>query len=343
MTSISYSLFVTPLRRLAALGAFLCLASGCNQAPPGTAAQAAAPASAAGKEVPDKEPADKDVADAGVTLTPDQVQKMGIIVAAAQAARYTPQAIGYAQVMAHENLAQGVAELVSAQAVAKQSRAALARIEKLAGTPGAMPADAEESAARQAAVDEAALMLAHQRLSAVFGQHPPWAEGDMALMRELADGKIKLVRVTFPLGTLEGGAPQSLRLTHLNESRTQKGWQAGTVWDAPADANVPGRSFFALLKGSDAGEGERLMAFAPIGAPVAGVLIPESALVISAGQGWCYVERKPGVFERVAIDTHQPQGDGYFMSSGLAAGDRIVTAAAGLLLARESNAGAAAD
>jgi hypothetical protein len=115
------------------------------------------------------------------------------------------------------------------------------------------------------------------------------------------------------------------------------------VWNAPADASVPGRSFFALLKGSDAGEGERLLVWAPIGESVAGVVVPAAAAVMSEGKYWCFIEKKPGTFQRSEIDTARPVPEGYFVTEGVAAGDKVVTAAAGQLLARESNSGAEAE
>lgn len=320
------------------------LLGGCHKPPapadsPSPSASKAQPAAAAkdASEAPE-------AAEEGLRLSPDQVEKMGIVTTIAQSTSYTPEAAGYAVVMAHETLAQGAADLNTAVAVERQSRAALERIQRLAGTPGALPADAQESAGRQAAVDQAALLLARQRLSAVFGQNPPWNDRDTALLTALADGKIKLVRVTFPLGALEGAVPTSLRLAPIDGTRAgKKSWKATTLWDAPADANVPGRSFFALLKGSDAGEGERLLAWAPVGSPEAGVLIPEAATVISDNKYWCYLERKPGVFVRIEIDTRMPLADGYFMGKAVAAGEKIVTQSAGQLLARETNSGAAAD
>jgi hypothetical protein len=319
--------------RLAALGACLIIFGACQKTgAPGAPATDAQPEQAAAKEGAE-----------GVTLSADQVQKLGIETSPAKAASYAPEAEGYAVVMAHETLAQAVAELATAQAAEHQSRAALARIEHLAGTAGAMPADTQETAARQAAVDQAALALARRRLSAAVGQRPPWPESDTMQLTALANGEIKLVRITFPLGQLKNGAPKSIGLSHLDTARTGKRWTATSLWDAPADASVPGRSFFALLKGSDASEGERLLAWAPIGASIAGVLIPESATVISDSKYWCYLERKPGVFVRVEIDPRQPLADGYFMRDGVSAGDLIVTAAAGQLLAREMNAGAAAE
>jgi hypothetical protein len=65
--------------------------------------------------------------------------------------------------------------------------------------------------------------------------------------------------------------------------------------------------------------------------------VPYSATVISASKYWCYVEEKPGFFVRTAIDPSMPTDDGYFVNEGIAPGARVVTSAAGLLLARETN------
>jgi hypothetical protein len=40
---------------------------------------------------------------------------------------------------------------------------------------------------------------------------------------------------------------------------------------------------------------------------------------------------------RTQLDPGRPTPDGYFVKEGISAGDRIVTASAGQLLARESN------
>jgi hypothetical protein len=115
------------------------------------------------------------------------------------------------------------------------------------------------------------------------------------------------------------------------------------VWDAPADSNIPGRSYFALLKGADAGEGERLTVWAPVGESLRGVVIPAAAVVMSEGKYWCYLQKKPGTFVRVEIDATKPAADGYFVSAGIGAGEQIVVTAAGQLLAKELGAGAEPD
>ena len=230
-----------------------------------------------------------------MTLTPDQVEKLGVATQPARAIEYREEAAGYGVVVNHESIAQAAAELATAQAAERLSSSALLRAKKLDGTTGAVSADVEDTAVQKAQVDAAALTLTTRRLSSMFGMKPPWSSGGGdAALQELASGKIKLVRVTFPLGLLSGAAPASLRAAHIGANKPGMGWKMNVVWDAPADASIPGRSFFAQLMGSDAGEGERLQVWAPVGEPTSGVVIPAAAAVMSDGKYWCYVEKKPG-------------------------------------------------
>ena len=343
----------TPVLMAAVLTALIL--NGCQKtsAPAaGGATATSAPADAKSDGTPDakaadgKEPADVKGAAAteGVTLSADQVQKIGLTTEPVKKVEYTDEVAGYGTVIAHETLATAAAELATADATARQSRSALARSKRLSNTAGALSADVEETNLRQSAVDEAALTLARQRLSATFGQSPPWKDdSNDPLLRQLANGTSKLVRVTFPLGELPGPTPTSLRAAHINSPPGETGWDMTRVWPAPADGNVPGRSFFAVLKNGDAGEGERLLVFAAVGAVESGMLIPGAAAVISDGKYWCYLEKKPGTFARTEIGVDKPLHGGYFVTQGVAAGDKVVIRGAGLLLAQESNSGAGAD
>jgi hypothetical protein len=169
-----------------------------------------------------------------------------------------------------------------------------------------------------------------------------------------------LVRATFPSGAFVGSTPKSLRLIPLepgadtavaNTALTATpaasiGLAATPVWDAPQDPNLPGRSFFALLRKADIAEGSRFQVVpaSPAGG-VTGVLVPASAVVITSSQYWCYLEKKPGTFARVPIVIDKPLGAGYFVSEGVGVseGDKVVTSSAGLLLAREMNAATGPD
>ncbi len=318
---------------------------GCHKAvsaPAEAADDAAKPGGAAEHEAGAKETkgkaADSEGPEEGVTLKPEEVQKLGIVTTEAQAISSEPEVPGFGVVLAHDSIAQLVADLHTAVAAEHQSRSAFARAHRLSGTPGAMPADTQETTERQAATDRVALELAKQRLSSTLGQNLPWKNPESSSeLQALASGQTKLVRVSFPLGSLGDATPMNFSLAHIDFAPGGKRWQSGPPWRAPADATVPGKSFFAVLKGGDSSEGDHLLAWAPVGAPESGVLVPASAVVISAGKFWCYIEEKTGTFVRTEVDPGRPTADGYFVKEGISAGDLIVTAAAGQLLARETN------
>jgi hypothetical protein len=187
-------------------------------------------------------------------------------------------------------------------------------------------------------------MLAERRMSATYGQDAPWKDNYKSReLTSLASGETKLARVTFTLGALGSTTPTKLRFMHIGEYQAGDSFESATVWNAPADTSLPGKSFFAVLKGADASEGERLLARAATGEAESGVVVPFSAVVISGGRYWCYVEKRPGVFARTEIDTGMPTDHGYFIKGPITAGANLVTSSAGELLARETNPSTAAD
>jgi hypothetical protein len=276
-----------------------------------------------------------------VMLKPEQIKAIGIVTAPLATVEHRDEVAGYGVVLPHDTLAQPVAELRTAQAVAQQSHSALARAQSLAGSPGAVSADTQETAARQASVDAAALALAEQRLATVLGPAPTASAAErQRLLEKLASGRIKLVRATYPLGALNDSQPRTLRAIALAaQGSAERGWNLTPVWPAPADVSFPGRSFFAVLDRADVAEGQRLLVYAPSAASRNGVEVPLSAVVMSEGKYWCYVEAAPGKFVRTEIATDAPTAGGYFETTGLKAGEQVVTAASGQLLAQESNSG----
>jgi hypothetical protein len=273
-----------------------------------------------------------------VSLKPEEVARVGVESVEVKAVKHALQARGFAVVVAHDAIAQAVAELETATALERQSRSAMARGQRLVGTAGELPADTQETAERQVAVDRAALDLSQRRLSALLGPNPPWNEKDAAAqLSALASGRSKLVRVTFPLGSLADTDPKTFNLARINGTAAAPHWEPRAIWRAPADAAVPGRSFFALLKRADVGEGERLLASASIGEAQDGVDVPAAAVVINGGSYWCFVEEQPGVFVRTALDVSLPTVDGYFVREGVSAGGKVVIKGAGQLLAYQVN------
>ena len=276
-----------------------------------------------------------------VELTSEQVARLGVVTTAAQEAHYTPASEGFGVVMSHEVIAQAAADLQTALAAVKQSQAAFERARHLSSGPGALGADVLENAQRQHGADEAAVRLARRKLTSLLGVGYPWhGEGDGELAR-LADGTHQLLRVTFPPRSAVTDTPRTLRISSIDASGLA--WVAHTVWPAPQDPTLPGRSVFAVLTDSTLAEGAHVRAQSSGDASIAGAVVPEAAVVIADGQSWCYVKKKDGVYRRVAIDTTRAFGEGYFVSDGVSAGEEVVTSGAGLLLARELNASTEAE
>jgi hypothetical protein len=327
--------------------AALCLAlSACGKTatvaePKGDAAGAHPPAATEAKaDADDKSSEDEkagegDKAKAALTLTPEQLEKLGVTTQPAQAIEYRAESTGYGVVLDHQPIAQAVADLQSAEATAQFSKASLERTRQLHGTQGAISADLEQTAQQKAAVDSAALTLTTEKLSSTWGMKPPWKDIHDERVQSLAHGATQLVRVTFPLGTLPE-APAEFHGAVVGSSRPEATSDMHPVWIAPADANIPGRSFFTLLPAGTFAEGERMQVWAPTGQPTSGAQIPMAAIVLSNGKYWCYLEKAPGTLVRVEVDTSRPTSGGYFVTEEVKPGDKIAVTAAGQLLAKET-------
>ncbi len=309
----------------------LSLLNACHDNDPATEAAAA------------KRETETPAAEGRVELEPEDAEKLGVATLSATAATYTGEATGFGVVLGHDVIAQAVAEIATAEASLHQSQLALARVKALAATPGAMSFEIQETAERQVTTDDIALTLARRKFSAMFGEHPPWESAASPIVRDIAGGKLKIVRATFSFGELTGANPHSVRIARVDAAERSDSWTSNAVWTAPADATIPGRSLFALLKDSDVGEGERVTAWASGNTTESGVSVPKAAVVLSEGAYWCYVEKPAGTFVRTAVDINRPLPTGYFVREGIAQGDPIVTVAAGLLLARETNSSTEAE
>ena len=278
--------------------------------------------------------------ESGVSLTEEQVKSLGITTAPAQAASWRRQLAGYGVVVALDSVAQSDADVSTASAAAAQSGAAAARARALAtGEEAAVSREVVEAASAKAAADQAALGLARRKSQAAFGLHAPWRSPAQraAIMAKLSTGKTVLVRVTFPLGLLNGMKPQKIAIAQLGNTGTV--WNSALLWEAPGDPNLPGQGFYCLLEGSDLAQNEHVTATVDVGAAAQGIVVPQAAVLIGESDTWAFTEPKPGHFEKIRIDTSRPQAGGYFVSgdAGIKPGEPLVTGSAGLLLAREAN------
>jgi hypothetical protein len=274
-----------------------------------------------------------------LVLSDEQARSLGITTVAAKPSEFRAGISGYGTVVPLDTIGQADSEFLTAQAVAAQSHAAAARARYLfSAEGGAVSRESMEAAQSKAAADEAALALARRKADAIFGHNAPWEKSGSrrAIMDRLTAGKTVLVRVTFPLGSIDG-LPTQLVVARLGVNSVR--WPAAAIWQAPADPTFPGPGVLALVEGSNLAQNDHVIATVSTGAPAAGVTVPSSALVYSEDRAWVYQEAAPHTYRRVPVSTANASGDGYFVPQtvGLAPGARVVTSGAGLLLARERN------
>ncbi|EEA03530.1 metal ion efflux membrane fusion protein family, putative [Burkholderia sp. H160] len=152
-----------------------------------------------------------------------------------------------------------------------------------------------------------------------------------ALFRRLQAGQSVVLRVTLPssfgtpppvriaIDTPNGGTVPAQRLSAspLVDPSVQ-----GTPWLYVADAALPAnlRTSARVPTSSEA---------------VAGLLIPEHAVVWYGGQTWAYVRTAQDRFTRRYVPAGIEGDRGFIVTSGFRAGDQIVTQGAQLLLSEE--------
>jgi hypothetical protein len=279
----------------------------------------------------------------GVALNEEERGKLGVELGDVTPATFQPTLDGPARIVDAQTVVAAMADLDKATAEARTSEVALKRARDLYRADKTVSAETLEAAERQSAADEAQLAVARAHASLEFGA-APWLAADRreSLLTALSRGETLLVSASFPSG-LPAARPANLALRRVG---TQIGefWITTEIWTGPSDPSVPGPTMLGLLS-TPAGlsYGERLIASVATGPEVPGSVVPASAVVLSGGEAWCYVEQPDDVLARRRVDLGRPVPPGYFQASGFEPGEHVVVAGAGLLLAREIGGGAESD
>ena len=296
-----------------------------------------------GADKPRPESAEEAKPAIGVALSEEERGKLGVELGDVTPATFQPTVDGPARIVDAQTVVAAMADLEKATAEARTSEVALKRARDLYRADKTVSAETLEAAERQAAADQAALAVARAHASLEFGA-APWlaAERRDMLLTALSRGETLLVSASFPSG-LPAERPGNLALRRVG---TQIGefWITTEIWTGPSDPSVPGPTMLGLLSTPQGlSYGERLIASVATGPEAAGTVVPSSAVVLSGGEAWCYVEESDEVLARRRVDLGRPVPQGYFQASGFEPGEHVVVAGAGLLLAREIGGGAEPD
>ncbi len=192
-----------------------------------------------------------------------------------------------------------------------------------------------ENVERQAALDATQQKLLESRLRQTWGDDAPFLDPSRRekLIAALSSGSKAIVRMDFP--ETASDTPRNVRVSPLSSGNPIT---VATLWAAPSgNLAMPGASYFGLI---DAGPGlrpgDRARLSADTSSESSGVIIPDAAIVVYAGQSWCYIATADKTFERRPVPLDHAVAGGYLVATGFAPGTRVVIRGASLLLSREA-------
>ena len=153
---------------------------------------------------------------------------------------------------------------------------------------------------------------------------------------ELINQRRTLLKVTFPA---DGGVKNALKTIFVAPAgQREQAVAAQLISAAPQTDNFSQgqQYFYQIPTRAQIKAGMRLSAWIPTGQhPQTGVIIPESALCWHLGQAVVFVKIADLQFSHRLISNYHKVANGYFVSSGVKAGEEIVSTGAQMLLSQE--------
>jgi hypothetical protein len=270
-------------------------------------------------------------------------QNIGLLVSQAESAHYSPEIKGYGRVLDPTSLATLLAELAVAQASYTATSNEWVRLALLAVQTNASQRALQtaEAAARR---DQIAVIAARDRLLLAWGQAISDHQDLPGLMQSLTAQKSALIRIDLPVGNTVNLPPGTIRITTLSGEVAEPDY----LGMAPSvDPQMLGQAMLFLLRTNTLGlqPGAAVIGYlkAP-GDPLNGVIIPRKAVVQSGGANWIYIMNSGGeTFTRLEIPLDHPTVAGWFITNGVTANDKVVTAGAQTLLSEELKSSMQAD
>jgi hypothetical protein len=163
-----------------------------------------------------------------------------------------------------------------------------------------------------------------------------WAlSADDEQLSDFLSGKKTLLHITLPVNKQLTDEVRSIDVEASgNRSAAIK---AELISAAPqADATAQGESYFFQADGSRIRTGMRIAAWIPEpGESQSGVVIPKSALIWHMDQAFVYIKTAEEQFSRRPIEHYSATAGGYFVGSGLSAGEQLVVTGGQMLLSEE--------
>lgn len=273
-------------------------------------------------------------------VPPAKREQLGIVLAKPATATLAPEVPAFGRVLDPASFATLVSETETARAALTASEKELERARKLFAADGNASAQTVEAAQAAATRDRAALVSAQARLGGGWGREVAREAG--TIFQALENGAV-LIRIDALPGDAPAPNPRQVRASLPGQSESFAAEIIGPA--SVADPQVPGVSFFALVREPRLPVGAALRATLPgAGEPVKALTVPRSAIVYHQGSAWIFVLGEEDTFERKLVTLGRGAGsDVVGVLSGLEADEQVATTGAHQLLAAELQAGGAPE
>ncbi|HWF19068.1 MAG TPA: hypothetical protein VG754_07360 [Verrucomicrobiae bacterium] len=250
------------------------------------------------------------------------------------AAQLAPELKAYGRVLDPAPLVALMNELASAQASYEVSSNELARLKNLSAS-GNASARALQAAEAAELHDRLTTQSARDRLVLAWGK---WVvdQPDMpAFIQDLTALSNALIRVDLSAAQHLAAQPLGARVVALSGLSAN----ADVLGRAPGvDPQIQGQGIVLQVKTNESHflVGEAVTGFLKTpGDTLSGVIVPRSAVVRANGAAWVYAQTADEQFTRKEIALDHPVEGGWFVTEGVAAGDKLVIAGAQTLLSEE--------
>lgn len=278
--------------------------------------------------------------DGEVRIEANEQRRIGLRLAIVSSTTAPVVTHGFARGLDSGALASIDAEIASGMAAASASQAEADRLALLAAQDQSASVRSVQAAKAQAAADAAKVQLARRRIALEYGPGLARlsASARRSLLADIAGGRAALVRVDVP-----GAGIMDLARVRLDGG----GGSLRILGPASvADPRLQSAGVLSVLRGpiaASATNGRILGVTIERGGAEQGVTIPGEAVVRWRGGLWAYKSGGPETFERTELVDARAITGGWFVKTGLAAGDRVVVRGAETLLAVDRGGGAAPD
>ncbi len=269
-----------------------------------------------------------------VKLSHEMQTNAGLQTALPQTAEWKPEVKGFGRVLDPAPMVTGLFDIDAAQAALAASSKEHARTAVLFGQNQNASLQALEAAEAAMKRDQLLLASARARFVTAWGRNLAARTDLPALAESLASMQAALVRIDLMPGESWEPTPTA-RVASLTAA--DKLSEAEFVGVAPsADPQTQGLAFVFLLRTNAPAPGTAMSGFLPSsGAAEPGWRLPPSALVRHEGSVWFYMQTGDETFERQSAKLERRLTDGWFVSEGVEATNKLVITGAQMLLSEQ--------